>query len=79
MSNYIHDKDWDEITYPFPNFNYGTVEVWKRISNFIHHFSLQGMWLLSRVGIKFKHVSKWGPKKKWIHHLHLRIDNQKIE
>ena len=27
ISNYIHYKDWDEITYPFPNFNGGTVEV----------------------------------------------------
>ena len=29
---------WDEITYPFPNFNGCTVEVWKWISNFIPHF-----------------------------------------
>ena len=25
---YIHNKVWDEITYPFPNFNGFTVEVW---------------------------------------------------
>ena len=30
-----HYKVWDEITYPFPNFNGATVEVWKWISNFI--------------------------------------------
>ena len=31
---------WDEITYPFPNFNNGvTVENWERISNFIPHFT----------------------------------------
>ena len=35
ISNYIHYKVWDEITYPFPNFN---VEVWEWISNFIPHF-----------------------------------------
>ena len=25
---YTHYKVWDEITYPFPNFNGFTVEVW---------------------------------------------------
>ena len=29
---------WDEITYPFPNVNDATVEVWEWISNFILHF-----------------------------------------
>ena len=28
------DKVWDEITYPFPNFNGCTIEVWEWISNF---------------------------------------------
>ena len=28
----------DEITYPFPNFNGTTVEVWEWISNLILHF-----------------------------------------
>ena len=31
-------KLWDEITYPFPNFNGCTVEVWEWISNFTPHF-----------------------------------------
>ena len=31
-------KVWDEITYPFPNFNDATVDVWKWISKFIQHF-----------------------------------------
>ena len=31
-------KAWGEITYPFPNFNGSTVEVWEWISNFITHF-----------------------------------------
>ena len=35
ISNYIHYKVWDEITYPFPNFNSATIEVWEWISNFI--------------------------------------------
>ena len=38
ISNYIHYKVWDEITYPFPNFNSCTVEVWEWISNFIPCF-----------------------------------------
>ena len=39
ISNYMHYKMWDEITYPFPNFNGATVEVWEWISNFIPHFT----------------------------------------
>ena len=27
ISNYIHYKVWDEITYPFPNFNSATIAV----------------------------------------------------
>ena len=27
ISNYIHCKVWDEITYPFPNFNSATIEI----------------------------------------------------
>ena len=29
MSNYIHYKEWDEITYHFPNFNNEVVVVWE--------------------------------------------------
>ena len=50
LSNYIHDKAWDEITYPFPNFNGATVDVWEWISNFIPH-TLFCIWLLIHVGI----------------------------
>ena len=39
ISNYINHKMWDEITYPFPNFNGAAVEVWKWLSNFIPHFT----------------------------------------
>ena len=39
ISNYIPYKAWDEITYPFPKFNYCTVEVWEWIHNFIPHFT----------------------------------------
>ena len=37
ISNYIHQNVWDPITYPFPNFNGATVEVWELISKFIQH------------------------------------------
>ena len=35
ISNYNGSKVWDEISYPFPNFNGAAVEVWKWNSNFI--------------------------------------------
>ena len=35
ISNHIHNKAWDEMDYPFPNFNGTTVEVWELISDFI--------------------------------------------
>ena len=49
---------WGEITYPFPNFNGVTVEVWERINSFTPHFSGKG--LLTHVGLKLIHVSKKG-------------------
>ena len=36
-SNHMPSKVWDEITYPFLNFNGCTIEVWEWISNFILH------------------------------------------
>ena len=38
ISNPMPINVWDEITYPFPNFNGCTVKVWEWISNFIIHF-----------------------------------------
>ena len=38
ISNYTHYKLWDEITYPFLNFNGCTIEVQQWISNLISHF-----------------------------------------
>ena len=37
VSNHRPSKMWEEITYPFPNFNSATVEVWEWISSFIPH------------------------------------------
>ena len=34
------NKVWSEITYPFPNFNGCTIEVWEWICNFILYFIL---------------------------------------
>ena len=34
---------WGEITYPFPNFNSATVEVWEWICNFISHFMMDAI------------------------------------
>ena len=36
----MHSKVWDEITYPFPNFNGAAVEVWGWISDVISHFMI---------------------------------------
>ena len=47
-------KVWDEITYPFPNFNAATVEGWEWISYPPHPHILQGMWLLIQVWITAK-------------------------
>ena len=57
ISNYIHYKVWDEITYPFPNFNGAVVEGWKWISNFIPHFYWACDYLTMLV-LKLIHVSK---------------------
>ena len=37
ISNAIHYEVWDEIIYPFPNFNGATIEVWEWMNNLIPH------------------------------------------
>ena len=39
-NNHMPSKMWHDFTYPFPNFNGYTVEVWEGISNSIPHFML---------------------------------------
>ena len=34
---YIYYKMWDKITYPFPDFNDATFEVWEWINDFTPH------------------------------------------
>ena len=57
ISNYIHYNVCNKITYPFPNFNGCTVEVWEWISNFTPN--LAGIDLLILVGITMQ-SSKFG-------------------
>ena len=59
ISNNIHYKLWDEITYPFLNFNGATVEVLEWINNIIPHITT-GCNYLSMLGLKLNHVSKSG-------------------
>ena len=58
IRNYMSSKEWGEITYPFPNFNGGTVEVWEWISNFIPHFTVNVIFIQAEIN----HVSKKGPR-----------------
>ena len=43
MNKHIPSKMLDVITYPFPNFNGSTAEVWEWISNFIPHFIMDAI------------------------------------
>ena len=45
VSNCIRYKVWDETTYPFPNFNGTTVEIWEWIDNSIpcDYFFMEGL------------------------------------
>ena len=38
ISNHTPSKVWNKITYPFPNFNGATIEVWEWMNNFIPYF-----------------------------------------
>ena len=35
---------WYEITYPFPNYNSATVEVWEWMNNFTPYFIVDVQW-----------------------------------
>ena len=54
-------KVWGEITYPFPDFNGRTDEVWECIGNFIIHLIMDGN-NLPMLGLKLIHVDKGGPR-----------------
>ena len=61
ISNHICHNVWDEITYPFPNFNSVAVEVWEWIGNFMSHRICE---YLSMLKLKWNHVNKGVP---WRH------------
>ena len=60
--NDIHYRVWDEITYPFTNFNGTAVEVWGWISYFVPHFTRHV--ITYHVGIKVNKVAS-GYKDQW--------------
>ena len=39
LSSPIYYTEWDEISYPFANFNDATVEVSESMCNFLPHFA----------------------------------------
>ena len=55
ISNHIPSKVWDEITYPFPNFDGCIGEVWKWISKFISYLV---MGVITHATWTWIHVSK---------------------
>ena len=59
ISNAIHYKAWDEITYQFPNINSAAVEVWVWISNFILLYRAYDY--LSMMRLKSMCILKRGP------------------
>ena len=57
MSNHMSSKGWYEITYPYPNFNGCTVEVWDWINDFLPYI-LMGV---IHAGIELNNVRKSNP------------------
>ena len=48
----MHDKVWDEIMYPFSNFNGCTTEVWEWISNFIPQLIMGVVFIHAEIKVK---------------------------
>ena len=59
MDKYSYTQ-FGEITYPFPNFNGTTVEVWKSISNYIAQFIMDVI-TYPKQGFKLNHFQWRGP------------------
>ena len=49
ISNHTHYEMWDEISYPFLNYNCCIVEVWEWMSNFIPHIT---RYVIIHAGVK---------------------------
>ena len=58
ISNYIHYKLWDEITYPLLNFNGTSLGM----NKWFHPTFYWACDYLSMLGLKLNHISKRGPK-----------------
>ena len=61
MNNHMPCKMWDEITYPFPNFNHWSLGMDK----YFHPTFYNGCDNFSMLGLKLIHVSKRGHKYKF--------------
>ena len=59
-SNHTPSNVWGEISYPFPNFNGATVEVWDWMSNFIPQLTAHIIAYWSVLRLKVTHVNKKG-------------------
>ena len=62
-SNHLPCKVWDGITYPFPNLNGCTVDVWKGISNFIPSIIIDVIIPWWKVDPFFCKICHWHKKK----------------
>ena len=69
ISGHTPKKTWNEITYPFTNFNGCGVEVWEWLSNYITLYN--GCDYLSMMRLKLIYVSKMGPGAlvPWLYHI----------
>ena len=56
--NYMSNKGWDEIIYPFSNVNGCTVDVWGMMINFTPHFLKDEFTYLCMLGLKLIHVTE---------------------
>ena len=62
--DHMPSKVWNQITYPFPNFNGATVDVWEWISDLIPHFIMDVITYPCK-DKKLVHVSIRGPRPPW--------------
>ena len=61
LINHMLSKMWDEMTYPFPNFNGGRFHRWSLgMDKSFHPTHYNGCNYLSMLGLKLIHVSKRG-------------------
>ena len=64
ISNHMTNKVWDEITYPFPNFNGATIDV-LGMNKLFHPTIYNGCDYISTLGLKLIYVSKGATNMWW--------------